>query len=369
MKRIVLILAITLTACSKESDNNEVAIPVDAQIVHQENIPYTLSYPAIVQGVVDYAVVPRVSGTLYEQYYQEGSFVKRNQALYKIDPRPFELQLKSDEGQLIKDLAARNNYQKIYQRYQSLYHDQAVSAQEVETARIHYFTAMGNVKTDEANIEKEKLNLRYCLVRSPIDGYIGERLVSVGTMVTAFQTVLNHINSVNQMYVLFSMPENQRLEIEEGVANKTIAIPQNNTFQIDIELANGKKIPHAGEIEFADTRISLENGAWNMRANVNNEALVNKLLSGQYVSVYLHGMKYLNVVSVPQNAVLFDNESAYVYLVENNKAILRHVTTGKMLNAGQWIITQGLNKGDVIITAGQAHIQNDSLISVDHLKE
>lgn len=368
MKRTFLILIIALSACSKESTPENTTIQVDAQKMHQANIPYVLSYPAVVQGMVDYPIVPRVSGTIYEQYYKEGSLVKREQALYKIDPRPFELQLKTYQGQLIKDKVARDNYQKIYERYKDLYESQVVSKQDLENARINYFSALGNVKIDQANIEKEKLNLHYCLVLSPVDGFIGERSVTVGTMVTAFQTVLNHVNSSDQMYLLFSMPEKQRLEIEDGLLNKTLTIPENNAFSIDIELADGKVIPNVGKVEFTDTRINANDGSWNMRAYVNNDVLANKLLSGQYVNVHLQGLSYINVFSVPQDAILFDDQGPYVYVIQNDKAVKHSVKTGKMLDSGQWIVT-GLTENDVVITAGVTSIQNDTPVTLDHLKE
>ncbi len=360
---------INITSCSNDSPVAD-PISVDAQKVSIHNIPYTLNYPAMVQGVVDYPVIPRISGALYKQYYTEGTPVKKDQPLYQIDPRPFELALKGYEGQWIKDKAARDDYGRIYKRYVDLYQYKAVSTQDVENARINYQAAVGNVKTDEANIEQEKLNLRYCLVRSPADGYIGERLVTVGDMVTAFQTQLNHINSVNQMYLLFSMPENQRLEIEEGVINQTLSIPENNTFSLDIELANGKIIPKSAYVEFTDTRISLENGSWNMRGYVNNNTLKNKLLSGQYVTVYLHGLDYLNVFNLPQEAVMQDDKGAFVYVVQEKdkqqKAFKRYVKPGKMFNHDQWIILSGLKDGELVVTKGNIRLNEGDLVIIDN---
>lgn len=366
---VFIIFFLLLIGCSdnKKSTDNPYS-HVDVQTVHATTIPYVLNYPAMVQGLVDYPVIPRVSGVLYKQLYTEGTFVKKGQPLYQIDPRPFEWDLKAYEGQLIKDKAAEENYRKIYLRYEDLYQYKAVSKQDVENARIQYQTAVGNVKTDEANIAQTKLNLRYCLVRSPADGYIGERQVTVGTMVTAFQTQLNNINSVNQMYLLFSMPEDARLMIEEGVLHKNITIPKNGTFRIDIELANGKRINNAGYVEFLDTRIASNNGAWSMRAYVDNRSLKNKLLSGQYVTVYLNGIRYLNVFSLPQQAVLSSNKGSFVYLVKDNMAYQQYIQTGKMLPKGKWMIMKGLKDGDVVVISGNTRIQNKEKLVIDHAR-
>jgi membrane fusion protein (multidrug efflux system) len=373
MKKITLLISLwtstlLLSGCHSKKTPPP-GLPVDVQTVHAQDIAYGLNYPAFVQGVVDYKVVPRISGTIYKQYYTEGTLVKKNKPLYLIDPRPFEWQLKAYEGQLIKDKAARDNHEIIYHRYQALYRDKAVSKQDVELARIQYLADVGNVTTDEANIGQEKLNLLYCLVRSPADGYIAERRVTVGTMVNAFKTVLNKINSVNRMYLLFSMPENQRLEIEDGYLNKTISIPSNYRFPIDIELANGKKILDAGYVEFIGTRIALNNGAWNMRAYVNNRTLQNKLLAGQYVTVYIKGIVYHHVFSVPQIAVMQDDKGQFVYVAQEKKAVKRYVTTGKMYQHTRWMIRDGLKDGEQVVTKGNIRLTPGQDIIIDNIKD
>ncbi|MCC2624212.1 MAG: hypothetical protein K0R14_85 [Burkholderiales bacterium] len=360
----LIFLCILTVSCSKKPIITDEAKHVDVQEVYAYDVPYIINYPAMVQGVVDYQVIPRISGAIYKKFYKEGSYVKKEQPLYEIDPRPFELQLKNFQGQLIKDKAAEDNLKIIYERYVDLYTYKAVAKQDVETARINYKAAVGNVQTDIANINQAKLNLLYCLVRSPADGYISERLVTEGTMVTAFQTVLNNINSVNNMYLLFSMPENQRVDIEDGVLDKTISVPKNYTFRIDLQLANGKIIKDSGYVEFTDTRISLANGVWNMRAYVDNKYIKNKLLSGQYVTVYIHGIKYLHTYSLPQQSILHDDEGAFVYVVNNNHAIKRHVKTGKMYDSS-WMITSGLKDGDIVVTNGNIRIHENSLLAID----
>lgn len=373
MKKSILIYLVLMTlmvsACKHKKTVDDPLSHVDAHKVSTHNIEYVLNYPAFVQGVMDYEVVPRISGVIYKKFYTEGTYVKEGQPLYQIDPRPFEWKLQAYEGQLIKDKAARDNYKIIYERYKSLYRDKAVSKQAVEIQRIKYFAAIGNVKTDEANIGRTKLSLRYCLVRSPADGYIAERVVTVGTMVTAFKTVLNKINSVNQMYLLFSMPENQRLDIEEGVLNNTIDIPQNATFPIDLELANGKVIKDAGSVEFTDTRISLTNGSWNMRAYVDNAFFQNKLLAGQYVTVYIRKIVYKDTFSLPQASVMLDDSGHYVYLVKEGKAVKQYVKTGKMYGEGLWMIKDGLKKDDVVVTKGNIRINEGQSVMIDNLTD
>ncbi len=368
MKKILIPLiaaGIVLAGCSKkEKAKPDMAKHVDVQVVHSYNVPYVYDYPAMVQGVVDFPVIPRVSGAIYKQYYTEGTYVKKDTPLYQIDPRPFELDLQNSQGQLIKDQAAMINYKSIYDRYVKLYAINAVSKQDLETATINYQAAVGNVETDKANINTAKLNLEYAVVRSPADGYIAERQVTVGNMVTAWQTVMNQINSVNDMYITFSMPENDRLAIQNGVNQGVLSVPPQYKFRTDIQLADGTMMNNVGYVQFTDTRISLQNGVWNMRAYVDNKNLKNQLLAGQFVHIYLNGVTYKSSYAVPQEAVFRDDQGSFVYVVKDGKVAKQPVKTGPM--AGPlWIIQGGLTDGMQVITAGGVKVMVGDKIAID----
>jgi|GEM_PF-585526 len=355
MKKIIIpimLAGIVLGGCSKkETAKPETAKHVDVQIVKAYDVPYVYDYPAMVQGVVDFPVIPRVSGAIYKQYYTEGTYVKKDTPLYQIDPRPFELDLQSYQGQLIKDQAAMVNYKAIYDRYVKLYAINAVSKQDLETATINWQGAVGLVDTDKANINQAKLNLEYSVVRSPADGYIAERQVTVGDMVNAYQTTMSQINSVNDMYIMFSMPENDRLAIQNAVNEGAMSVPPSYKFRVDLQLADGTMMPNSGYVQFTDTRISLQNGVWNMRAYVDNKKLKNQLLAGQFVHIYLNGVAYKNAYAVPQESVFRDDKGAYVYLVKDGKIVKQYVTPGLMTGT-LWIIRSGLQDGMQVVTAG-----------------
>lgn len=370
MKKIVIpmmLAGIVLGACSKkETAKPDMVKHVDVQVVKAYDVPYVYDYPAMVQGVVDFQVIPRVSGAIYKQYYTEGTYVKKDTPLYQIDPRPFELDLQNYQGQLTKDYAAMVNYKSIYDRYVKLYAINAVSKQDLETATINWQGAVGLVDADKANINQAKLNLEYSVVRSPADGYIAERQVTVGDMVNAYQTVLNQINSVNDMYIMFSMPENDRLTIQNAIQQGAVSVPPSYKFRVDLQLADGTTMANSGYVQFTDTRISLQNGVWNMRAYVDNKQLKSQLLAGQFVHIYLHGVAYKNSYAVPQESVFRDDKGAYVYLVKNGKITKQYVTPGLMTGT-LWIIRSGLEDGMQVVTAGGVKVLDGDAAKVDKL--
>lgn len=371
MKKVVVLSIISLGAmlssCGKDKPPVMPTKHVDVEIVHAYNVPYVFDYPAVVQGIVDYQVVPRVGGSLYKQYYTEGTYVKKDQPLYQIDPRPFELDLQNAQGNLVRDTAAMDNYKLIYDRYVKLYKTFAVSKQDTETALISYQGAAGNVKTDQANINQSKLNLEYSVVRAPASGFISERQVTVGQMVTAYQTVMNVINSADNMYINFSLPENDRLVIQSGLTAGTMKVPPNYKFRTDLELADNSMMKDCGYVQFTDTRIGLQNGVWNMRAYVDNKNLRSQLLAGQFVHIYLHGAQFEHTYAVPQVAVFRDDQGAFVYLANNGKIVKRPVQTGRMVG-DLWVVNSGLKDGDRVVVNGGVKVSPDDQIIVDSEK-
>ncbi len=356
-----------LAACEKkEPAPDNPAQPVNVQEVHARNVEYIYDYPGVVQGVVDYPVIPRISGAIFKQLYREGSMVKKDQPLYEIDKRPYIFALQSAEGQYQKDKAATENYKIIYERYLRLKKTDVVSEQDINTALINYQAAAGNLTADIAHINNAKLNLEYCTVRAPASGQISERMISEGMMVTAYETQLNVINSNDAMYVAFAMPELDRLAIENGLLDRLYRIPDQYRFRVDLVLADETRLPNAGRVEFRDVRVSFSDGVWQLRASIDNHKLTrNKLLAGQFVHVYLRDLFVLNTYALPQEAIFRDNESAYVFIDQGGKANKVRIKAGKYLMDGTQLVDSGLTDGMNVITNGGVRIADGDPVTVD----
>ena len=368
LRTILIGLAVCLgTGCDKKQPPPPPPVQhVDVQEVFAHNIEYVFDYPGVVQGVVDYPVIPRISGAIFRQLYKEGTAVRKGQPLYEIDRRPYEFALKNAEGQYQKDKAAADNYKIIYDRYTSLKQKDVVSEQDINTALINYQSAAGNLVTDIANIDNAKLNLEYCTVRAPASGVISERMISEGMMVTAFQSQLNVINSTDAMYVAFSMPELDRLSIENGRLDNLYSVPKNYRFRVDLELADGTRVPRAGTVEFRDVRVSFADGVWQLRASIDNNKLPrNKLLAGQFVHVYLRDLIVKNAFALPQEAIFRDSESSYIFINQNNKTKKWRVKAGKYLLDGTQLVDSGLRNGMSVITNGGVRIADGDPVIVD----
>lgn len=365
---VVLCWLLLLAACEEPPKPEAPVQHVNAKQVYARDIEFVYDYPGVVQGVIDYPVIPRVSGAIFRQLYKEGTAVTKDQPLYEIDRRPYLFALQNAEGQYQKDKAAMDNYKIIYDRYTSLKQKDVMSEQDVNTALINYQAAAGNVTTDLANINNAKLNLEYCTVRAPASGLISERMISEGMMVTAFQTQLNVINSQNEMYVAFAMPELDRLGIENGIIDRLYRVPADYRFGVDIELADGTRITNAGRVEFKDIRVSFSDGVWQLRASIDNHRLPrNKLLAGQFVHVFLRNLFVISTYALPQEAIFRDSESSYVFASEGNRVKKTRIKAGKYLMDGTQLVDSGLRDGMTIITNGGVRIAENDPVVIDQL--
>lgn len=361
-----LLLLCLLSACSDEKPAPEPLQHVNVLITHARDIEYVFEYPGVVQGVVDYPVIPRISGAIFRQLYREGSMILKDQPLYEIDRRPYEFALIDAEGQLEKQKAAAENYRIIYERYQRLKKDDVVSEQDINTALINYRAATGDLMTAEATVRNARLNLEYCTVRAPASGMISERMISEGMMVTAFQTRLNVINSQDSMYVALAMPELDRLTIENGALDQIYRVPDDYRFRVDLTLADGTQLEDVGHIEFKDIRVSFSDGVWQLRASVDNRKLLrNKLLPGQFVHVYLRDLWVNKTYALPQEAIFRDQESSFIYTLEGDIVKKRRIKAGKYLMDGTQLVDAGLTDDIRVITNGGVRIAEGQQVLVD----
>src|ERR1700693_5243496 len=88
--------------CTSKTDASIVPAPQDVEVavVQQKDIPIEREWIGTLDGLVNAAVKAQVTGNLLTQSYAEGSFVRKGQLLFEIDPRPLEAAADQAQGQL-----------------------------------------------------------------------------------------------------------------------------------------------------------------------------------------------------------------------------------------------------------------------------
>src|SRR6185295_16445664 len=136
----------------------------------------------------------RVDGQIVAVNVRDGDPVKKGAVLFRIDPRPYEAALRQAEANRMRDAAARDQARSQERRYQELLDKNFISKEAYAQIRTNAETAEATAKASEAALENARLNLEYCSISSPLDGYVGKVLLQAGNMVRA--------NDVNPLVVI-----------------------------------------------------------------------------------------------------------------------------------------------------------------------
>src|SRR5207245_2925103 len=184
------------------------AVPVTVAPVTQETVPIELRAIGNVEAYSTVALKARVDGQIVEVNFREGQPVRKGAVLFRIDPRPFEAALRQAQANALRDRAARDQARSQERRYQDLLDKNFISKEAYAQIRTNAETAEATAKASEAALENARLNVEYCTIFSPLDGYVGKVLLQAGNLVRANDVnPLVVINQVRPVYVNFAVPE------------------------------------------------------------------------------------------------------------------------------------------------------------------
>ncbi len=327
--------------------------PVVATRTHRGNIPVYFSTIGSVTPIYTTVLQSRVVGELMSIKYKEGDLVKKGDLLMEIDPRPFQVQLEQAEGQLAKDQAALNNARVDQARYETLLKQNAIPEQTLATTKALVDQDIGTVKTDQGQIDAQKLNLEYCRIIAPITGRLGLRLVDPGNIVQT-TTNLVVITQIQPISVIFPLSEDQLPTVYQKMrAGQTLTV---DAWDRD----NTKKLA-TGKLTTIDNQIDQTTGSVRMRADYDNAD--NELFPNQFVNVRLLVQQKTGVVLVNSAAVQLSGARSYVWLVKPDSTVtVRDITTGTT-EGSETEVTSGLQVGDEVVLTGVDKLQDGQKVN------
>jgi membrane fusion protein, multidrug efflux system len=323
------------------------AVPVSVAAVQQQSVPVRLHAIGNVEAYATVAVKARVDGQIVEVNFREGQPVKKGEVLFRIDPRPYEAALRQAEANALRDRAARDHVRAQEKRYQELLDKNFISKDAYAQIRTNAATAEATAKASQAALENARLNLEYCTIRSPLDGYVGRVLLQAGNLVRAADpNPLVVINQVRPIYVNFGIPEQHLPEVRKYMAAGPLAV---EVVPVDAQQAAPR-----GTLIFVDNAVDPSTGTIRLRAQFENADAA--LWPGQFVNVSLRLYEQADALVVPATAVQTGPEGQYVYVIgEDMTADVRRVVV--MRTDGEFsIIAKGVAKGERVVTRGQLRL-------------
>jgi len=378
-------LAGAVGCTSKTNAENAPAPPdVEVALVKQKDIPIEREWIGTLDGMVNAAVKAQVVGNLLTQNYPEGSFVRKGQLLFEIDPRPFQATVDQAEGQLAQAKpqllqaqsgliqaraqlnSAEANQHKAQldeDRYIPLAQQQAITQQDLDNARqtnqsqkAQVAAAQAQVETSQAAIEASKaavtaaaaavetakVNLGFTKLVAPIDGIAGVATTQVGNLVGPSTNAVTTVSTLDPIKANFTVNEQEYLSLTRDSAMSHL--------ELELILSDGTVHPYKGRFSFADRQVDSSTGAIQLTGLFPNPG--NRLRPGLYGKVRASIGTRTGALLVPQRAVN-EMQGSYSVAVVDPKNTIRFavVKVGDRVGS-DWIVEQGVKPGERVVTDG-----------------
>ena len=374
---VVVILLVATTHSGVKRAAKPPAPIVEVASVEQRDVPVYGEWIGTLTGQVNADVKAQVTGYLLTRNYKEGSFVRKGQVLFEIDPRPFgaaldqakgqlaqaQAQLVQNDAQLATTVANQLKSQLDVEKYDPLAKVDAVSKQDfdnatqtnsankaqVKAAEAAIAAAKAQVKSSEAAVETATINLGFTRVISPIDGIAGIAQAQVGDLVSTSSGLLTTVSTLDPIRDYFTVSEQEYLALQKRFSDSG-----KDQWKLQLILADGTTYPREGQFYFADRQVNPNTGAIQLAALFPNQG--NVLRPGQYGKVRAIIRVQQNALLIPQAAVNEQQGSYLVAVVDNdNHVSMRPVQVGQRTDT-MWVIDGGLKPGERVIVEGQLNL-------------
>ena len=330
--------------------------------VAMKPITQTNQFNGRVQGVNRVDIVARVTAFLDEVDFRDGADVKKGEVLYRLERGPFEADLEAKTAIAQQFEAQLENANIQLERAQKLLQTQSGAQATVDTALATQRSYAAQLLGAQANVRQSKINLDYTIIASPIDGKIGRTALTPGNVVTPNSGVLVTVVSQDPMYVVFPIAVRTLVDLRD----RYVPIGGFNAVVIRLGLPNGRLYDQPGKLDFVDNTVQTSTDTVLVRAVIPNPPLpikppsgvtVRELTDTQFVSVYLEGVKPVEFLAAPRAAILSDQQSDFVYIVDaEGKAQRRNVKLGQSTPTTA-AIESGLEAGDLVIVEGLQRVR------------
>lgn len=344
-------LSALLSGCQQEEAAPAAPLPqVGVVTLQPQAFTLTSELPGRTAAYRIAEVRPQVNGIILKRLFTEGREVKAGQQLYQIDPSTYAVTLKSAQASL-------QSSKSLADRYKLLVDEQAVSRQEFDEAQAKRLQA-------EAVVQRAQIDLRYTKVLAPIAGRIGRSAITEGGLVSNGQSnAMAVIQQLDPIYVDVTQSSVEMLKLRRELASGQLQKAGENAARVKLILEDGSEYAELGQLEFSEVSVAEGTGSVTLRAvfpNPNHD-----LLPGMFVHAQLQAGVNREAILAPQQGVTHDLKGQPTALVvgQDNKVELRELKADRTIG-NQWLINQGLNSGDRLITEGLQFIKPGDEVSV-----
>lgn len=356
-----LLLAVLISSC-----NNKAEIPVAAApslpvlTLKSESTATSVAYPAAIQGTVDVEVRSQVNGNLDQVLVDEGAYVRKGQALFKINDRPYREQLNNALANLHAAEAALINSDIEVDKLNPLVKNKVVSDYQLKTAKAMQKVAMANIEQNKAMVASARINLGYTTITAPVSGYIGRLYKKQGSLISSADVeALTTLSDVHEVYGYFSLSESDFINFKKTYAGNTLSEKLKNLAAVELVLADNSIYEKKGVVDMIDGQFDKNTAAITVRATFPNANGI--LRSGNTGKVRLQ-IQHDDAILIPQSATIEMQDKVFVFTVNAKNEVTKTPVTISGKSGANYLISEGLKAGDKIVLSGIDKLQEGQLI-------
>lgn len=342
-----------LASCSSEEATAPVGgiKPYQVLTLEKQNTTIQTSYPAILEGIENVDIHPKIDGFVDKIAVDEGQFVKKGQVLFTISAPQYEQLVRTARASVKSAEAAVSLARLQVQKTKSLVEKNIVNKYELQEADLTLQSRLADLAQAEATLVNANVNLGYTKISSPVDGVIGSLTFKTGSLVSGNMTKpLTTVSNISKIYAYFSMNEKQLLEFIRNTKGVDLKAKIANTPQVSLILSDGSLYPEKGTIGSINGLIDQQTGSARIRATFSNS--LNLLRSGGSAQIQIP-QQISNGFLIPQRAVADIQGKKFVYTVGKAGSIsMVNVEVMEATSGHFYIVTKGVKLGDQIVLEG-----------------
>jgi RND family efflux transporter MFP subunit len=353
----VLLVALFAAACARNEAAQVPAAPpsIEAAKVVSKRITEFDEFTGRFEAVERVEVRPRVSGYVASTHFEQGHEVKKGDILYVIDPRPYQAALKHAQAELVRARTQLTLAKSERERATRLIEKHAISQEEFDARTSGNEAAEANVAAAEAAVDAAALDLSFTQVRASISGLVGRAEITAGNFVSAGQTLLTTLVSIDPIYVSFDGDEQVYLKYVGMELRGERKSSRNAPNPVWVGLADEQGHPHEGHMVFLDNELDPNTGTIHARGLfANNDR---RFTPGMFARVKLIGSSEYSALLINDSAVGTDQSVKFVLKVgADNKVEYAPVKLGPIVD-GLRVVREGLKAGDTILVKGLQQVR------------
>lgn len=360
---IAILLILFVCSCSSGSgQQNQASAETPAQVITIDTTT-TLTYkdyPGVLEGRVNVEIRPQVDGYLENVFVDEGAYVEKGQALFRISQLPYIEQLNQAQANLNAAEAALLNAQLEVEKVTPLVQNKVVSEIQLKTVQAGQQVAKAHVAQAKAAVAAAQINLDFTTIKAPVSGYIGRLPKKTGSLVGRNDPQpLTLLSDVHEVYAYFAMGESDFIRFKAAYPGLSLQDKISQLPPVLLVLADNGLYSQQGKIDMIDGQFDKHTGAITLRASFANPQGL--LRSGNTGKVRL-GQVHRSALVVPQEATLEIQDKVFVYAVRDSNKVYKQPLTIIGKSGTNFLVGEGLKAGDRIVFSNLDHLQEGGKI-------